>query len=90
MVGSKRLTEAKAALLLVSDDIQRNTSAIKDLVFQQKETNRLLGELVGVNKDFTHVIENFFALRKKLDIEEARRREKKELDLQPSPYDVKY
>ncbi|MCK7475643.1 MAG: hypothetical protein MZV49_24175 [Rhodopseudomonas palustris] len=90
MMFSKKATEAKAAALLLADDISRLRSDIKDLTYQQKETNKILRELVDVNKDFTHVIENFFALRKKLDIEEARRREKRELDLEPSKFDEKY
>ena len=89
MIGSKS-TELKAIAAILTTDVEELTNAIKALLAEQKETNKLLRDLVDANKDHTHVIENFFAIRKKLDIEAARRREKRELDLEPSAADERY
>lgn len=60
------------------------------LLKSQEQTNALLQRLIDVDKSFIGVIENFFALRKKLDIDEARRREKRELDLKGTPDDDRF
>lgn len=90
MIGSKLVTRINAAILLLNDTIQRNTDAMTVSLSKQEETNRLLRDLVAANKEFTNVIEHFFAVKKKLEIEEARRKEKRELDLEPSKFDDRY
>lgn len=90
ILGSKFLTKVQAAILLLNDSIQRNTDALTVSLSKQEETNRLLRDLVAANKEFTNVIEHFFAVRKKLDIEESRRREKRELDNTPTGADSRY
>jgi hypothetical protein len=84
ILGSRKVdTELKALIRILDDDIS-------ELVAAQKETNRLLQELVHANRNFVCVIENFFAVEKKLHIEEARRKEKRAMDLEPAEADLRY
>lgn len=84
-------------LTILRETIQQNTSAIEgvaakieELLSVERETQKIMRRLLAANDEFVHVIENFFAIRKRLDIEEAKRREQKELDLLPSRADERY
>ena len=63
---------------------------LEELLATQKEQNALFREMIKANKEFVNVISNFFAIEKKLHIEEAMRKEKREQDFEPSKADLKY
>ena len=73
--------KAKAAILIAQLD---------ELIQSEKVIASELRELVKSNKDFCNVITNFFAIQKKLSIEEARRKEKMDIDSRGTPEDEKY
>ena len=97
ILGGKRAKVERELIDGIVNAVNANTGSV-DLLSQklslllasQEETNRLLRALVGANENFVGVIENFFALRKKIDIEESRRREQRELDLKKSPADDRF
>ena len=70
---------------------------LEELLKSQREQNILfkdlirgVREMITANQEFVNVIQNFFAIEKKLHIEEAMRREKKEQDMEESPGDRRY
>lgn len=63
---------------------------LEELLKTQQEQNILFRDMIKANKEFVNVISNFFAIEKKLRIEDAMRREKKEQDFDISPGDLKY
>jgi hypothetical protein len=95
--GKKILQAVKVHSELSMRIVEENTNAQANtaqkltlLIKAQEGTNALLQRLIEVDQNFVGVIENFFALRKKLDIDESRRREKRELDLKGTPDDDRY
>lgn len=89
MLGS-RTSEIKAAIILLERAIEENTVVQRANGEKLAELIRKVERLSHANENFVGVIENFFAIRKKLDIEEAKRRELRELDNQPTRYDSMY
>jgi predicted HNH restriction endonuclease len=70
---------------------------LDEILKAQREANiiahdlvRAVNKMTEANKEFVNVIQNFFAIEKKLRIEDAMRREKKEQDFEPSKADLKY
>lgn len=89
MLGS-RIAEIKATILLLAKAIEENTVVQRSNGEKLTELIRKVERLSHANENFVGVIENFFAIRKKLDIEEAKRRELRELENQPTKYDSMY
>lgn len=70
---------------------------LDEILKAQREANiisrdliRAVDKMTVANKEFVNVISNFFAIEKKLHIEEAMRKEKREQDFEPSKADLKY
>ena len=86
--NSDSVTLAKWEILFMNlDDINKNLHE-QNVLFN--DLLREIKSMVVANKEFVNVIQNFFAIEKKLRIEDAMRREKKEQDFDISPGDLKY
>jgi hypothetical protein len=71
-------------------DLQEIIKVEKEQNILFKDLIRGVREMITANQEFVNVIQNFFAIEKKLHIEEAMRREKKEQDMDESPGDRRY
>lgn len=60
------------------------------LVDMFEETLKTLKEQTEIQRNFINVISNFFAIEKKLRIEEARRKEMEELERTSTEFDWKF
>ena len=86
--NSDSVTLAKWEILFMNlDEINKNLHE-QNVLFN--DLLREIKSMVVANKEFVNVIQNFFAIEKKLRIEDAMRREKKEQDFDISPGDLKY
>jgi hypothetical protein len=81
---------AMARWITLDMDLQEIIKVEKEQNILFKDLIRGVREMITANQEFVNVIQNFFAIEKKLHIEEAMRREKKEQDMDESPGDRRY